>query len=92
MPYYQYTCSNCSHQFEKKLPMSEYNVPPTESCPNCDKMNTVTQDICAPAIVDPVRIGAKKIPSDFSKYVLGRIKENHPHGNVEKTRSIPKEI
>jgi len=33
---------------------------------------------------DPVRLGITKPPSDFSKYILGRVKEKNPLGNVER--------
>lgn len=43
--------------------------------------------------IDPVHAGRLKPPSDFSKYVLGRIKSAHPKGNVErKIGPIKKEI
>jgi hypothetical protein len=43
--------------------------------------------------IDPVHAGRAKPPDDFSKYVLGRIKQAHPRGNVErKTGPIKKEI
>lgn len=42
---------------------------------------------------DPVRMGVTKPPSDFSKYVLGRIKENHPRGNaIERRHTIAREV
>jgi hypothetical protein len=44
-------------------------------------------------VVDPVGIGVTKPPTDFSKHVLGRIKDNHPLGGaIERRYSIPKEI
>jgi hypothetical protein len=44
-------------------------------------------------VVDPVGIGVTKPPQDFSKHVLGRIKENHPLGGaIERRYTIPKEI
>ena len=45
-------------------------------------------------VVDPVGIGVTKPPSDFSKYVLGRIKETSgtKDNKLEKRWSIPKEI
>lgn len=43
-------------------------------------------------VVDPVGIGVTKPPSDFSKYVLGKVKEKHPKGSVEKRWTINKEI
>jgi hypothetical protein len=44
-------------------------------------------------IGDPVRMGVTKPPSDFSKYVLGRVKETNPLGGaVERRYTIPKEV
>lgn len=42
---------------------------------------------------DPIRMGVQKPPSDFSKYVLGRVKEAHPLGKaIERRHTIPKEV
>ena len=44
---------------------------------------------------DPVGLGITKPPSDFSKYVLGRIKETAPGAKkdvIEKRWHIPKEV
>jgi hypothetical protein len=44
---------------------------------------------------DPVGLGITKPPSDFSKYVLGRIKEATPGAQkdvIEKRWHIPKEV
>lgn len=42
---------------------------------------------------DPVRMGVTKVPSDFSKYVLGRVKETNPLGKaVERRHTVQKEI
>jgi hypothetical protein len=46
-------------------------------------------------IVDPVGAGITKPPSDFSKYVLGKVKATAPGVNkaaIEKRWQIPKEI
>ena len=46
-------------------------------------------------IVDPVGIGITKPPSDFQKYILGRVKETVPGANknvLEKRWHIPKEV
>ncbi len=42
-------------------------------------------------LVDPVGIGVTRPPSDFSKYVLGRIKETAPGPALEKRWSIQRE-
>ena len=42
---------------------------------------------------DPIRMGVTKPPSDFSKYVLGKVKETHPLGGaIERRYTIPKEV
>ena len=46
-------------------------------------------------IADPVGMGITKPPSDFQKYVLGRIKETAPGAKkdvIEKRWHIPKEV
>jgi hypothetical protein len=44
-------------------------------------------------IVDPVGIGITRPPSDFSKYVLGKVKAANPHTEVGKGRwDIKKEV
>jgi len=44
-------------------------------------------------IGDPVTLHVTKPPSDFQKYVLGKVKERNPLGSaVERRYTIPKEI
>lgn len=45
-------------------------------------------------LVDPVGIGVSKPPSDFQKYVIGKVKEAPGAHNpaVEKRWHIPKEV
>ena len=45
-------------------------------------------------LVDPVNIGVTKPPSDFMKYVLGRVKSSVPEATAvaSKRWEIPKEI
>jgi len=45
-------------------------------------------------IVDPAGIGVSKPPSDFQKYVLGKVKAANPHADAvaSKRWDIPKEI
>lgn len=91
MPLYDYNCSSCQYCFEKNVKISECDRPTTEPCPSCSEL-TVKKTITAPGIGDPMRLGVTKVPADFQKYVLGRIKEAHPRGNVERSRSITREI
>jgi hypothetical protein len=46
----------------------------------------------APRFGDPVTLGITKPPSDFQKYVLGKIKSKYKNSTLEKTHAIPKEV
>jgi hypothetical protein len=53
------------------------------------------QVIGGASIVDPANIGVQRPPDDFSKYVLGKIRDNAPGADKSKFGnrwSIPKEI
>jgi len=91
MPLYDYTCKFCNYSFEKLLKISDCDLPSTEECPECSRLE-VQKDPCAPGICDPVHLGVKKSSSDFQKYVLGRIAANHPGNTIQRTRDIVREI
>jgi hypothetical protein len=48
-------------------------------------------DGSAPAMGDSVRLGFTKPPSDFQKYVVGRIKESVPGNKIVSKFGIPGE-
>ena len=58
------------------------------------KNKHIKQTIGNMTLADPVRIGVTKPPSDFQKYVLGRIKEKNPGATAVASRRwhIPKEL
>mgnify|MGYP003321605765 FL=1 len=87
MPHYDYYCSNeeCGTTFELFLPMTRVDEPTEKPCPKC-KQQTISRELAAPMICDPVRIGVKKGPADFDKYVLGKIKAKHPKHNMGNTK------
>jgi putative FmdB family regulatory protein len=91
MPMYDYHCDECKCSFEKNVKMDDCDLPTTQPCPSCLSLS-VKKSVTAPGIGDPVRLGVTKAPADFQKYVLGRIKEAHPRGNVERSRSIVREV
>lgn len=92
MPMYDYHCKACGYSFEKNVKIAEMDLPTQDPCPECKAIQTISKTVTAPGIGDPMRLGVTKVPSDFQKYVLGRIKEAHPKGNVERSRSIAREI
>ena len=38
MPFYEYGCSECLHEFEEFKTMAEYDAPLSEPCPSCYKL------------------------------------------------------
>lgn len=60
-------------------------------CPACKGTMTIYWQK-GPSFADPYAIGIQKPPADFQKYVLGRIKDKHPNSQIERRRSIPREI
>ena len=37
MPYYDYLCTSCEHEFEVCMKISERNIPTQEPCPECSE-------------------------------------------------------
>jgi hypothetical protein len=87
MPIYTFRNNKTKKTFDDLMSMSEKETylsqnPHIEQVPIAVNMG------------DAVRLGITKPPSDFSKYVLGKMKERHPKGNIGKGRldAIPKEM
>lgn len=87
MPTYTFRNKETGEEFTELMSMSEHDT-------YLDDKPHLEQVVTAPLIVDPVNIGISKPPSDFQKYVLGRIKESVPQADAvaSKRWDIPKEI
>jgi hypothetical protein len=58
-----------------------------------EKANPTHKRIWNPvALGDAIRLGITRPPSDFDKYVLGKVKDAHPGSNIERRRTIAREI
>ena len=93
MPTYEYRCSDCDHEFEKQLKMAENKLPESQPCPACSQPK-IKQFVSQMNLGDSVRLGVSKVPSDFNKFVLDRIRTGHPRhtmGNPKAPNNI-KEI
>lgn len=85
MPTYHFKNKNTEEQFEDFMSISAKEKYLEEN-PHIEQLLTALN------LVDPVGIGVTKPPSDFSKYVLGRIKETNPLGDkLEKRWTIQRE-
>ena len=77
---YSYRCSECKHEFEKVLRMSQMEEPEGEPCPECKAEGTVKSFIAGNqsiAFMDPVRAGLQKPSSDWTNW-LNKLKKKNP--------------
>ena len=82
MPFYEYGCSECSHEFEQFRTMAEYDVPLKESCPSCYKVGYISRFISGAEICDPVSLGVRKVPKGYNE-VIKNIKKSYPGNHIE---------
>ena len=89
MPVYNYECSQCNVQFERKLPMSDNSLPESDPCPECFKPQCVKQIIVSSfAIGDPIRLGIKRPDAAWGE-VLSKVQKAHPRGNWANKKYVP---
>lgn len=84
--YLDFKCTVCSHE-ETDIFTKENTI----QCPKCSGIMEIVWHR-APVVGDPYRLGVAKPPSDFDKYVLGRIKEKYPGSTIGQTRQLAREI
>lgn len=84
MPTYHFKNKNTGEEFQDFMSISAKETYLEEN-PHIEQVLTSLN------LVDPVGIGITKPPSDFSKYVLGRIKEASPGPALEKRWTIQRE-
>ena len=82
MPFYEYECSECSHQFEEFRTIAKYDEPLKEPCPSCFHIGYISRLISSIKICDPVSVGARKVPRGY-KEVIRNIKKSHPGGTLD---------
>jgi len=82
MPFYEYGCSECSHEFEEFRTIAEYDAPLSESCPSCYKIGYITRLISGAEICDPVSLGVRKVPKGYND-VIKNIKKSYPGNTLE---------
>jgi len=85
MPIYSFEDQKTGEEFELELPYDRLNEFLADF-PNLNQTFRMN-------IGDPIRLGVTKPDSAFQKYVLGKVKENHPLGKaIERRYNIPKEV
>jgi putative FmdB family regulatory protein len=81
MPYYDYYCSSCKHEFEINMKISERNVPTQEPCPECSERDVELQ-LATPTIGDPWRFAGKR-PDEGFRDRLREIKKHHRGNTID---------
>ena len=82
MPFYEYGCSECSHQFEEFKTLAEYDAPLSEPCPSCYKIGYIARLISGAEICDPISLGVREVPKDYNE-VVKNIKKSYPGNHIE---------
>ena len=82
MPFYEYGCSECSHEFEEFKTIAKYDVPLSEPCPSCYKVGYISRLISGAEICDPISLGVRKVPKGYNE-VVKNIQKNHPGNTLE---------
>lgn len=87
MPNYTFRNKNTGEEMTVQMTMAEHDTYLNDK-PDWEQI------IQSAVVVDPVNIGVTKPPSDFMKYVLGRVQEKTPGASAvaNKRWHIPKEI
>lgn len=86
MPIYTFESKETGEQYDMSLTYDEM-IKYLEDHPDINQVFKMN-------LVDPVGIGVTKPPSDFQKYVIGKVKEAPGAHNpaIEKRWHIPKEV
>jgi len=86
MPYYNYECSECGHEFEQFRTIEQYDMPCKEACLSCFKIGHVVRTMSSPRLADSVKLemtkGLLKPPSHFNDR-LREVKKNFPGSTIE---------
>lgn len=78
MPFYDYICRACNHEFEEMHRIADRKKPTKKPCPKCSqkKVEQIIKE--APSACDPIRVGSVgKVDNGFRE-VISKIKKAHP--------------
>ena len=86
MPFYEYKCNECSHEFEEFKTIAKYNEPLREPCPSCFHVGYISRLISSPKLGDPTKLemtkGLIKPTKEFND-ILRTIKKKNPGSTIE---------
>ena len=86
MPFYEYECSKCSHEFETFKTIAEYDAPLKEECPSCYKIGYIDRIVYSSGFVAPERLeatgGCRKVPKEFNNLLKNMKKNAGPKSTI----------
>ena len=81
MPYYDYVCEKCGHEFEESLKIADRDAPTEQPCRFESCGGKVKMSYGSPHIGDPWHHAGKKVDEGF-KDKLRDIKSRHLHSTI----------
>ena len=81
MPYYDYKCEKCGHEFEESLSIEDRDAPTEQPCSFSTCGGEVKMVFAKPYVGDPWRFTGKRIDDGFRDR-LKEIKKMHPHNTM----------
>ena len=80
MPYYDYRCRQCGHEFSKSLRIDDRKIPECNPCPSCETQS-VDHIVSGTMIVSSVGGILSKTPDSF-RDVLREMKKHNPGSTI----------
>ena len=81
MPYYDYKCEKCGHEFEESLSIVDRDAPTEQPCRFSTCEGEVKMVLAKPFVGDPYRFTGKKIDRGFKDRLI-EIKNKNPHSTM----------
>lgn len=93
MPNYGFICNDCSHLFDKILPMKDRELPLSEGCPKCGKASvgkdygSMTQLLTSDRKLTPDSATGGRWSELMSRMKRGVGKKHHENLNIASART-----
>jgi putative FmdB family regulatory protein len=82
MPSYLFACKSCSHQFEKVSKIADRDIPVSEPCPECGKIEVTREFTPTPMSYGINGVGSLRVPQGFRE-VLQKVKAANPYHKID---------
>ena len=86
MPFYDYLCHECGHEFTEMRKIADRAIPENQPCPSCGQQK-ILQKINAPGFSDSIKLGLQKPSREFQD-LMKHIHKKAPGSQLDKTSNI----